>query len=47
YVLKADEYLFYQRIVKEAVHELGHAFGMNHCRNTSCVMHFSALVFIV
>ncbi|MBV9179261.1 MAG: archaemetzincin family Zn-dependent metalloprotease [Nitrososphaeraceae archaeon] len=41
YVLKADEYLFYQRIVKEAVHELGHAFGMNHCRNTSCVMHFS------
>jgi archaemetzincin len=33
--------VFYQRIVKEAVHELGHAFGLNHCRNIKCVMHFS------
>jgi archaemetzincin len=41
YGLKTDGCLFYQRIVKEAVHELGHAFGMNHCRNTRCVMHFS------
>jgi archaemetzincin len=41
YGLKTDEYLFHQRIVKEAVHELGHAFGMNHCGNTRCVMHFS------
>jgi archaemetzincin len=41
YGLKADEYLFHQRIVKEAVHELGHAFGLNHCGNTRCVMHFS------
>ena len=41
YGLKADDYLFHQRIVKEAVHELGHAFGLNHCKNTRCVMHFS------
>ena len=41
YGLEADDYLFYQRIVKEAVHELGHAFGLNHCGNTRCVMHFS------
>jgi archaemetzincin len=41
YALKADEYLFHQRIVKEAIHELGHAFGLNHCRNARCVMHFS------
>jgi archaemetzincin len=41
YGLKADGCLFYQRIVKEAVHELGHAFGMTHCENTRCVMHFS------
>ena len=41
YGLKADEYLFHQRIVKEAVHELGHAFGLNHCKNIKCVMHFS------
>jgi len=41
YGLKPDESLFYQRIVKEAVHELGHGFGLNHCKNIKCVMHFS------
>jgi archaemetzincin len=41
YGLKPDESLFYQRLVKEAVHELGHAFGLNHCENIKCVMHFS------
>ena len=41
YGLKPDKSLFYQRIVKEAVHELGHAFGLNHCENIKCVMHFS------
>ncbi|MEM2088888.1 MAG: archaemetzincin family Zn-dependent metalloprotease [Thermoproteota archaeon] len=29
------------RIVKEAVHELGHTFGLTHCGNPECVMHFS------
>jgi archaemetzincin len=41
YGLEPDEFIFYQRIVKEAVHELGHTFGLNHCANTRCVMHFS------
>ena len=41
YGLKPDEPLFFQRLVKEAVHELGHAFGLNHCKNIKCVMHFS------
>ena len=41
YGLKPDKSLFCQRIVKEAVHELGHAFGLNHCENIKCVMHFS------
>ena len=41
YGLKADESLFSQRIIKEAVHELGHAFGLSHCEKTKCVMHFS------
>ena len=41
YGLKPDESFFYQRLVKEAVHELGHAFGLSHCENIKCVMHFS------
>jgi archaemetzincin len=41
YGLKTDESLFCQRIVKEAVHEFGHAFSLTHCENIKCVMHFS------
>jgi archaemetzincin len=29
------------RTIKEAVHELGHTFGLEHCENARCVMHFS------
>ena len=41
YGLPADERLFYERCEKEAVHELGHAYGLVHCRAFECVMHFS------
>ncbi len=37
----ADDKLFEARVVKEAVHEVGHMIGLNHCPKTSCVMHFS------
>lgn len=41
YGLPEDERLFYERCEKEAAHELGHAFGLVHCRDFECVMHFS------
>ena len=42
YVRKSDtKKLFKQRVIKEAVHELGHVFGLTHCDKSKCVMHFS------
>jgi archaemetzincin len=41
YGLAPDEALFLERATKEIVHELGHTFGLGHCPNTKCVMHFS------
>jgi archaemetzincin len=41
YGLVADENLFLERATKEIVHELGHTFGLGHCPNNQCVMHFS------
>ena len=32
--------LINNRLLKEAIHELGHTFGLNHCENR-CVMRFS------
>ena len=37
--LKGD--LLEERMIKEAVHELGHVFSLGHCDNLRCVMHFS------
>jgi archaemetzincin len=41
YELPSDNTLFLDRAAKEAVHELGHTFGLGHCKNAGCVMHFS------
>ena len=41
YGLDPDEALFLERATKEVVHELGHTFGLEHCPNSNCVMHFS------
>lgn len=36
-----NEALFLARAVKEAVHELGHTYGLGHCPDRRCVMAFS------
>ena len=41
YGMLPNEALFRERAAKEAVHELGHTFGLDHCPNEKCVMHFS------
>jgi len=41
YGLKPNSSLFYQAMVKGAVHELAHVFGFVHCINSHCVMRFS------
>jgi archaemetzincin len=38
YGLPASPALLRQRLVKEAVHELGHTFGLRHCPDWRCVM---------
>jgi archaemetzincin len=37
--------LFRERVLKEAVHELGHTWGLAHCPDARCVMHFSNSLF--
>lgn len=36
-----DREVLAERTCKEIIHELGHTFGLRHCSNPKCVMHFS------
>jgi archaemetzincin len=38
YGLPADPKLFRQRVIKEAVHELGHTVSLTHCDDYRCAM---------
>lgn len=44
YGLLPDRILFAERMIKEALHELGHTFGLVHCFNPQCVMNPSTYV---
>jgi len=44
YGLPEDKRLFRERVDKEAVHELGHTFGLTHCMDPFCVMRSSTYV---
>lgn len=41
YRLPTDERLLYERAMKEAIHEIGHVYGLGHCHNPKCIMYFS------
>src|SRR5450755_2137727 len=38
YGLPPDRELYRQRVIKEAVHELGHTVSLTHCQDYSCAM---------
>lgn len=40
----ADPELFERRVLIEAVHEIGHSNGLEHCPDPSCVMSFSRVI---
>jgi archaemetzincin len=40
-LLPSEINLFKIRLTKLLLHELGHTFGLSHCRNEACVMHFA------
>ncbi len=41
YGLKPDNRLLRERAIKEAIHEIGHTYGLGHCSNPKCIIHFS------
>ncbi|MBC5801063.1 MAG: archaemetzincin family Zn-dependent metalloprotease [Candidatus Eremiobacteraeota bacterium] len=42
---RSDQNVLFQRTLKEAVHDLGHAYGLKHCFNPRCAMYFSNSIF--
>lgn len=41
YGQESNQEILLERATKEAIHELGHTFGLGHCLDPGCVMSFS------
>lgn len=41
YRLRPNHSLFIERAIKEAIHEIGHLCGLDHCHDRRCIMFFS------
>ena len=44
YGIKTDRKILVERFRKEVIHELGHMFGLIHCKDPACVMQSSTYV---
>ena len=44
YELPPDHRLLLKRIEKTALHEMGHTFGLTHCRDRKCIMYSSTRI---
>jgi archaemetzincin len=41
YGLGVDDNLFFERTLKEVIHELAHTFGLIHCKQPACIMYLA------
>lgn len=41
YGLGVDDELFFERALKEVIHELAHSFGLIHCKRPACIMYLA------
>jgi len=44
YTGKTEDELLIKRSLKEILHELGHNYGLYHCKDWDCVMHSSPII---
>lgn len=44
YGKESNDKIFFERTIKESIHELGHAWGVKHCKNKKCIMYFSSTI---